>query len=319
VVVKGSDPATVVVPIIVALNEIAVHSPSMSAGVAELLSSSPQEARIKMAKLKNRIDFNFFTIALFLMRLQYMKEIYNMYSCTHLAKTCILQAKFMKNYYSLLGIDTSATKDDVKKNYRLLATKFHPDKNSDPAAATKFIAITEAYDVLSNRKSRAQYDLARWQGLKQAKEARDTFETVVPPRVSLRTRRNEEQRIRGMAYQKLKGVTQKKIQLVVESSRIVSRYIFHILGLALFLVIGYSVLGNVPTALNNGLSDKIGICIYLMIIGGLLFLIIKSAILNFKKDIEAFSVFYKLTQLKATSYTLFILILSIVALWILSR
>ena len=67
----------------------------------------------------------------------------------------------MKDYYGLLGLEQKATKSDIKKNYRLLATKFHPDKNSDPKAAQIFIAITEAYDTLSNRKSRARYDLLR--------------------------------------------------------------------------------------------------------------------------------------------------------------
>ena len=62
----------------------------------------------------------------------------------------------MKDYYSLLGLDQNATKAEIKKNYRLLATKFHPDKNTEPEAGAKFSAITEAYDVLSDRKSRAR-------------------------------------------------------------------------------------------------------------------------------------------------------------------
>lgn len=60
-----------------------------------------------------------------------------------------------KNYYDILGIDKKATKDDVKKAFRKLAQKHHPDKGGDEA---KFKEITEAYSILADEKRRREYD-----------------------------------------------------------------------------------------------------------------------------------------------------------------
>ena len=63
------------------------------------------------------------------------------------------------DYYDLLGVQRSASSDDIKKAYRKLAMKYHPDQNPDDAAAEqKFKEISEAYDVLSNGQKRAAYD-----------------------------------------------------------------------------------------------------------------------------------------------------------------
>jgi len=63
-----------------------------------------------------------------------------------------------KNYYTLLKIDTSATEEDIKKAYRKLAMKFHPDVNSDKEAEEKFKALSEAYSVLGDSWKRQIYD-----------------------------------------------------------------------------------------------------------------------------------------------------------------
>lgn len=60
-----------------------------------------------------------------------------------------------KNYYDILGIDKKATQEDVKKAFRKLAQKHHPDKGGDEAT---FKAITEAYSTLSDDKKRREYD-----------------------------------------------------------------------------------------------------------------------------------------------------------------
>lgn len=64
-----------------------------------------------------------------------------------------------EDYYSLLGVSKTATEDELKKAYRKLAVKWHPDKNKDnPQAEEKFKQISEAYDILSNPQKRQQYD-----------------------------------------------------------------------------------------------------------------------------------------------------------------
>jgi molecular chaperone DnaJ len=65
----------------------------------------------------------------------------------------------VKNYYEVLGISKTASADEIKKAYRNLAFKYHPDRNSgDKVAEEKFKEINEAYDVLSDEKKRADYD-----------------------------------------------------------------------------------------------------------------------------------------------------------------
>src|SRR5688572_20139984 len=64
-----------------------------------------------------------------------------------------------KDYYAVLGVPASASQDDIKKQYRRLAAKFHPDKNpNDAAAADRFKEISEAYTVLGDAEKRKQYD-----------------------------------------------------------------------------------------------------------------------------------------------------------------
>lgn len=62
----------------------------------------------------------------------------------------------MKDYYHILGVTKSASEDDIKKAFRTLAHKYHPDKKGGDEA--KFKEVSEAYTVLSDAKKRAQYD-----------------------------------------------------------------------------------------------------------------------------------------------------------------
>src|SRR6059058_1888200 len=64
-----------------------------------------------------------------------------------------------RDYYEVLGVGRNATEEDVKRAYRKLAVKFHPDKNpDDPHAEEHFKELGEAYDVLMDGDKRAAYD-----------------------------------------------------------------------------------------------------------------------------------------------------------------
>ncbi|XP_047438075.1 dnaJ homolog subfamily B member 9-like [Mugil cephalus] len=69
-----------------------------------------------------------------------------------------LPAASHTNYYDTLGVETTATDNQIKKAFRKLAMKYHPDKNKSVDAEETFRDITEAYTVLSNKERRRLYD-----------------------------------------------------------------------------------------------------------------------------------------------------------------
>ena len=64
-----------------------------------------------------------------------------------------------RDFYEVLGVERSASKEEIKKAYRKLAMKYHPDRNpGDAAAEEKFKEIQKAYDILSDEEKKAAYD-----------------------------------------------------------------------------------------------------------------------------------------------------------------
>jgi len=64
-----------------------------------------------------------------------------------------------KDYYDILGINKKATPEEIKKAYRTLAMKYHPDRNQgDKTAEAKFKEASEAYQILSDPKKKSSYD-----------------------------------------------------------------------------------------------------------------------------------------------------------------
>ena len=63
-----------------------------------------------------------------------------------------------RDYYEVLGLSKGASEQEIKKAYRSLAKKYHPDMNHEPGAEEKFKEINEAYEVLSDPQKKANYD-----------------------------------------------------------------------------------------------------------------------------------------------------------------
>ncbi len=81
-----------------------------------------------------------------------------------------------KDYYKILGVTKSASADEIKKAYRKLAMKYHPDRNKDNKdAETRFKDISEAYAVLSNKEKRKQYDMFGSEGFQNRFTQEDIF------------------------------------------------------------------------------------------------------------------------------------------------
>ena len=70
-----------------------------------------------------------------------------------------------QDYYKIMGIDRSATPEDIKREHRKLARKYHPDVSKEKDAEARFKEVAEAYQVLKDPEKRAKYDQlgANWQ------------------------------------------------------------------------------------------------------------------------------------------------------------
>lgn len=68
--------------------------------------------------------------------------------------------EILNDYYSILSVKPDSSMEDIKKAYRKLVFQLHPDRNKDPTAVEKFKKVTKAFSILSNSKTRLEYDIA---------------------------------------------------------------------------------------------------------------------------------------------------------------
>jgi len=83
-----------------------------------------------------------------------------------------------RDYYDILGVERNADKSDIKKAYRKLALKYHPDKNPTKEAEERFKEVSEAYAVLSDDEKRSMYDKYGHAGIDQQYSYDDIFRGV---------------------------------------------------------------------------------------------------------------------------------------------
>ncbi len=79
------------------------------------------------------------------------------------------------DFYDVLGVGRDASQDEIKRAFRKLAFKYHPDRNKMPDAEERFKEISEAYAILSDPKKRQQYDVQGFEGIKQQYRQEDIF------------------------------------------------------------------------------------------------------------------------------------------------
>ena len=89
-----------------------------------------------------------------------------------------------KDYYKILGLQShGASEEDIKKAYRKMALKYHPDKNKSAGAEEKFKEIAEAYEVLSDPKKRQVYDQYGEEGLKGVQKKNESHNHICSTKI----------------------------------------------------------------------------------------------------------------------------------------
>lgn len=83
-----------------------------------------------------------------------------------------------KDYYAILEINRTANHDEIKKAYKRMALKYHPDKNDHPQAAEHFQDVAAAFEILSDKEKRQIYDNCGEEGLKYGNEQGNCGQTT---------------------------------------------------------------------------------------------------------------------------------------------
>jgi len=191
--------------------------------------------------------------------------------------------KHMKDYYHILEVPFGSDSIDIKKAYRRLALKFHPDKNNTPNAVIKFIEITEAYEVLGNKKNKLYYDEIYQEFFIINKN--NHIKTT-----SFKTFEQKQKKWSEYGKQKAKEYSSipfnKFIKQINKDLKVGINYIPNIIALFIVVIFFIKLLTVIPESINKNLGITF---ILLIILLGLFYLfrqLLIVAIADFKEEIK---------------------------------
>lgn len=159
----------------------------------------------------------------------------------------------MKDYYQILNLQRKATPEEIKKAYRLFASKFHPDKHQgDKFFEEKFKEVLEAYEILSNPEKREKYDIRC--GVKRDRYQREDYDQSKEEMSSdynWQEPKSQENKTHSKSSQSAKNTSNSNNETPVKNF---GKHVFWggILGSFLFLLGGLDTIIIFATVLNIG-------------------------------------------------------------------
>jgi len=174
----------------------------------------------------------------------------------------------MKNYYKILGVPFDATLFDIKKAYRNLAFKYHPDQSKTAESSKNFITITEAYEVLKDPTKRKEYDVLYDKFVKQ---------DLPPPAQFTEKERSWENHGKQKAKEYASMSYDAFVKRVVDELMIATKYTLN------FTLIAFCVFAVISTPVYFSIDPFIGIfgCLFYSIIGYALY---NRTVKDYKSD-----------------------------------
>ena len=150
----------------------------------------------------------------------------------------------MKNYYEILQISPESDLINIKRAYRKLALKFHPDRNRAIDAAKNFIEIHEAYQVLSNPQNRFKYD-AYFNFKKSQKQTQEKVEIIIFTEESSNIGKEKARKYSQMSYEEYKRTILREIGLKASYFP----FVITILMVAIFFIVSF--IGSLTSFFQN--------------------------------------------------------------------